>query len=483
MQRHVTDYYLYKWRFMLGYIFVVLIIGLVLSLASFYVPGALREAEMQSSLQSGALSIESIDPAMVVDLPYHILQRVSFIIFGVSIISIKLPSIILGTLTIIGLFLLIRTWFRRNIAVITTILAMTAAPFLFILQDGTPNIMYSFLTIWILFAATYVTRKKLFGTFWKVLTGALMAAALYTPLGIYLVVAVLTTAFFHPHIRYTIKKFSKPRLWIAVVLGLISLVPLIYASFVDRSTLFTLLGIPAQDPELRHNIMLIFSTITGFGSADSGYLIKPLYSIGFMLLIAIGIYKLVTYKYTARSYITLSLSVFLIPLVIFNPERVLYLFPLACLMLALGIATLVTDWYKLFPRNPYARVAGLIPLSIVVLGIAYSGVARFSSNYIYSPAILSHYSNDLRLVEREVARVDTAQKPVVIVAKDKLAFYTMVASFNEQFTVSGELPTTSAKLIVSREAGLKPNAEVTKIITSRFSKDADRFYVYTYTVK
>jgi hypothetical protein len=278
-------------------------------------------------------------------------------------------------------------------------------------------------------------------------------------------------------------KFSRPRLWIAIVLGLVSLAPLVYASFVDRSTLFTLLGIPAHDPEIRHNIMLIFSTITGFGSADSGYLLRPLYSLGFMLLIVIGIYKLVTYKYTARSYITLSLSVFLIPLVIFNPERVLYLFPLACLMVALGIATLITDWYRLFPRNPYARVAGLIPLSIVVLGLAYSGVARYSSNYIYSPAILKHYSNDLRLVDREASLTKGSNKPIVIVSKDMHSFYTMVASFNKQFIVASDLPEASAKLIISRDANITPNAEVEKIITSRFAEHADRFYVYTYTAK
>jgi 4-amino-4-deoxy-L-arabinose transferase-like glycosyltransferase len=456
---------------------------MVLLLAGLYVPGGLRTAEMHSSLQSGALSIESIDPTMVIDLPYHVLQRLSFIVFGVSIISIKLPSLLLGALTIFGLFLLIRTWFRRNIAVITTILAVTAAPFLFIFQDGTPNIIYRFFSIWILFSATYVTRKKLFGTLWKVLTGVLMATALYTPLGVYLVIAVLTTAFFHPHIRYTIKKFSRPRLWIAIVLGIISLVPLVYASFVDRSTLFTLLGIPTRDPEIRHNIMLIFSTVTGFGSADSGYLLKPLYSIGFMLLILIGVYKLVTYKHTARSYVTLSLSVFLIPLVIFNPERVLYLLPLACLMLALGIATLVTDWYKLFPRNPYARVAGLIPLSIVVLGIAYSGIARYSNNYIYNPDILKHYSNDLRLVEREVSLTHGKQKPIVIVSKDDAGFYTMAASFNKNFVVADKLPTASAKIIISRDATVKPSADVEKIITSRFSDNADRFYVYNYSAK
>lgn len=483
MQRHVTDYSLYRWRFLLGYTFIIFVIGIVIGVASLYVPGELRQAEIASSLRSGLLSVESIEPSMVIDLPYHILQRLSFMVFGVSIFSIKLPSIILGTLTVLGLFLLIRTWFRRNIAVITTILAITSVPFLFIMQDGTPNIMYSFLTIWTLFAATYVTRKKLFGTFWKVLTGVMMATALYSPLGIYLVIAVLTTAFFHPHIRYTIRKFSRPRLWVAVILGAASMVPLIYACIVDRATLFTLLGIPNGGVDVKHNIMTIFSLLTGFGSNDFHYLASPLYSIPFILLAAIGIYKLVTYKYTARSYITLTLLVFLLPLVIFNPERILYLFPVACLMLALGMATLITNWYKLFPRNPYARIAGLIPLSILVIGIAYSGVARYTNNYIYNHTILGEYSNDLRLINRQVALHANDGKVFVLVPKASLSFYQMTAKYDPRFIAVASTPQESGTIIADRDARNHASGELTQIVTSRFKEEADRLYIYKFTSK
>ena len=120
MKSHVTDYALYRWRYKIGYSLIFLIVVVILGLTSIYIPGSLREAELSSALESGALSAQSLDPATVVNLPYHILQRLGFMVFGVSTLTIKLPSIILGALTSVGVCLLTRAWFRRNVAVLAT---------------------------------------------------------------------------------------------------------------------------------------------------------------------------------------------------------------------------------------------------------------------------------------------------------------------------------------------------------------------------
>lgn len=489
MQSQVNDFLIYRWRYILGYSFIGLVIAFVVALASVYIPGALRSGEIAASLQSGALSVESLDPRMVIDLPYHILQRLSFMVFGVSIISIKLPSIILGLAAIFGVYLLVRTWFRRNVAILTTAIASTSAQFLFLLQDGTPNIMFSFLTVWLLFAATYVTRKKTFSTFWKVLTGTLMAAALYTPLGIYLVLAVLTTAFFHPHIRHLILRFSRPRLWIGIVLGVLSAAPVIYASILDTDVLLSLAGIPTSGIDLRANLIRVFFDLFGFATPANSYFLRPVYSLGLLLLITIGLYKLFTYKYTARSYIVFTLGLILVPLIILNPEHVTHLFPLSCLMVALGLATLITDWYKLFPRNPYARVAGLIPLSILVLGLSYSGITRYTNAYYYAPQVLAHYSEDLRLVNHEAAKLTSTNQPVTLVASvAELPFYSMAAHYNKTFSVSNapsELPVSKGAVMYTHAAYKvsEPTASANTIITNRMATDADRLYIYTSPAK
>ncbi len=486
MKTRVTDLWLYRWRYAIGYLLATLAVGLVIAIATLYVPGALRQAEIDSALMSGSLSMSSMSPHMVVDLPYHIFQRLCFMMGGVSTLTIKLPSIILGLVTIIGVFVLIRTWFRRNVAVLTTILAATTTLFLFLIQDGTPAIMYSFLTIWILFAATYVTRKKTFSTLWKVVTGVLMATALYTPLGIYLVLAIMTTIFFHPHIRHIVTHFARPRLIIAVLFGILSIVPLVYASIIDPSVALELIGMPTSQLNMAANLKEVGLQLFGFASDSNGYLLRPLFSLGLIMLMAVGVYKLLTYKYTARSYITLTLGLLMVPLVLLNPFHVTDIFPLAVLMIALGLATLINDWYKLFPRNPYARVGGLIPLGILTGGIVLSGVLRYMNNYEYTPGVLRHYSSDLRLLKDQLRYQKAAPGTTRLVTSNKeLPFYNLVAHYDGRFAATTSTVSPPSTIIMTHDA--HQSSTITQvpylIVTNRRAADADRFYIYKTVVK
>ncbi|AGL62633.1 conserved membrane protein of unknown function [Candidatus Saccharimonas aalborgensis] len=481
MRVRVTDFLIYRWRYIVSYGFLIVCVGVVLFIASFYVPGELREAELTSSVQSGSLSIKSLSPSMVIDLPYHVLQRVIFNIFGVSTFTIKLPSLILGVGTVLGLFLLLSTWFRRNVAVFGTIIAVTSTQFLFLVQDGTPGIMHTFVAVWLLFAATYVTRQKLFGTLWKVITLVLIGTALYLPLGSYLVLAILTTSLFHPHIRHIIKRFSRLRFILAIVLGCIAITPLIYASILDPGVARTLLGIPDHSIDFWRNTTQVGTDISGFASQSTGALVRPLYSLSIVLLAGIGLYKLITYKYTARSYITMVWGALLIPLIILNPERVTETFPLAALLMSLGIATLISDWYKLFPRNPYARVAGLIPLTIVIIGIMSLSVLRYIGNYQYNSSILSFYSKDLTLLQRQLTNLkSTSSNTILYAGPSEAAFYTLVAHYDKRFSVDRSFTASNQIVIVAHDARthIPPRTELKEIVTNSRATDGNRFYIY-----
>lgn len=481
MKAHVTDYALYRWRYSIGYLFIIAVVISILAVSALYVPGALRQGEIDAALASGKLSVESIDPAMVVNLPYHLLQRVSFSVLGVTTLSIKLPSIVLGALTAVGVFLLVRTWFRRNVAVLATVLAVTTTQFLFLIQDGTPAITFSFITIWLLTISTYVTRGHTFTTFWKVAAGVLMAAALYVPFGIYVVLALIITASFHPHIRYVIRRVARSRVILAILLGLVAMAPLAYAIVLKPEIGLTLLGLPNHTGHLVDNIVQTGHTMFGLFSPSTSYIIQPLYSLGVMLLMGIGVYKLLTVKHTARSYTVLILSMFVLPIVAINPEHTAVLYPLAVLMIAMGIATLIINWYKLFPRNPYARVAGLVPLSIFAAGMIFTGVMRYINNYTYNPQVLSHYSTDLRILHRTLdAQKSTGDTTRLVVSPNQQPFYTMVAHYDKRFAVATDYVAAPKTLIVAHDAYTekKPSAELVQIVTNRRASDADRFYIY-----
>ena len=115
-------------------------------------PGGLSEAEMQSAIQSDAISGNFLQEGRVVDLPYHLLQKASISIFGLSLYSIKLPSIIIGVLTGFFIVLLLNRWFKSDVAIVGSILTTLSTAFLFLAGSGTPTIMYIFwlaLILWL----------------------------------------------------------------------------------------------------------------------------------------------------------------------------------------------------------------------------------------------------------------------------------------------------------------------------------------------
>jgi len=484
MKFRVVDYTLYRWRYTIGYILLIILVLSALACAAFYVPGALRDGEVQSALASGVLSMHSIDPMTVVNLPYHILQRLSFLAFGVTTLSIKLPSIILGLLTIFGILLLVKVWFRRNIAIIMVAVATTTTQFLFMAQDGTPAIMFNFVAVWLLVACTYMTRTQIFSTFWKVAACVLTATALYIPLGIYIVLALFITASFHPHIRYMIRRIARIRLIIAILLGLVALVPVGEAIILNQKVALSLLGVPTS-MNLQDNILSLGKDIFGFFLASDSYLLRPLYSLGAVVLMAVGAYRFMTVKYTARGYTVFFLILFLVPLVIINPEHVTDLYVLAVLLMAMGVNTLIATWYTLFPRNPYARIAGMIPISVFVVGMVFTGFASFVNNYSYNANALQAYNNDIKLLARNVAANHQQNtKLQVVTTKAQEPFYALVAHYDKRFTVDTDF-TTKQTVIMTHDAYHRhtPDTVVSSIITNRRATDADRFYIYKSVAK
>lgn len=481
MREHVTDYSFYRWRYIIGYSLLIAIIASVLLIAFFFVPGELRQGEMDAAVKSVSLSYKYISPEMVIDFPYHVLQRMTIDLLGFSTLTIKLPSLILGMLTAVGFFFLVKLWFRSNVAIFATILAATSTQFIFMSQDGTPTIMYTFLSVWLLLAGTMVTRQKIFGTLWKVLVCVLTATLLYSPLGVYLVIAVLTTMIFHPHIRFIVRRLQPTKVGLAIILGLAAITPLLYASVTDSSVGLTILGIPPGDIQLKSNLMVVIKDVFGFSVESSSHYLRPFYSLGAFLLIAVGTYKLLTQKYTARSYIIIVWGLLLVPFIVMVPSHIHSVYVIFSMLIALGIATLIADWYKLFPRNPYARVIGLVPLTIIVVGIVVSGVMRYMNNYQYNSTVLKHYSKDLVLLKNELNTYGNSKTKIQLITTQKeQPFYAAVAKYDDRLVVTSTDTNRLSTVIITRE--MHPTVAHTtdphRIITNSRAVDADRFYIY-----
>lgn len=483
MKTRITEYWIYKHRYALSYSLVILLIVAGLVAAMLFIPSGLRSAEMSSAVESGQLTFEEFNPQAVINLPYHLFQRASIELLGVSELSLKLPSIILGFASVIGMFYLVKEWFRHNVAVITVLLTATLPSFVFLAQDATPHIYSIAVAIWLLACGTSVTRRRKPPILWKTMFGVLLVLNMYAPLGIYLNVAVISTIIFHPHIRHLTRRLNINRIVVAACFSVIVLAPLLYSLVMQPSIGLQLVGIPENKPDIVANAIELGKTLFWKTDQTNG-MYQPIFSAGVLLIMLIGFVRFLQVKYTARSYIIWLWALMLIPLLLLNPEYSTAIIPLAMLMIAMGMNTLISEWYRLFPYNPYARVLGLLPLSVIVIGIVLSAASRYSLNYYYNPAIVNQFSNDTRLLKEAVSQTKASKDnpiPVVINDKDK-SYFQLLSRYDDRVKVVSESNGLAYPYILSHDViSDKTNStrQPSYIAVNSRSSDSDRFYLYT----
>jgi hypothetical protein len=195
----------------------------------------------------------------------------------------------------------------------------------------------------------------------------------------------------------------------------------------------------------------------------------PFFGLGSMLIITLGVYHVIRNRVTAKSYMIMLWVLCLAPVIIFNPDFTSIAFLPLVLLLASGLSLLLSHWYELFPRNPYARVGGLIPLIVLVAALVFSGADRYIYGYKYDPNIAPNFSRDLKLIPADTKNI--------VVTNDELAFYKIIASHNKQFIIS-TLPISNTFLATREVKKMFDGYEIGQIITTSNYNQGDRFYLY-----
>jgi 4-amino-4-deoxy-L-arabinose transferase-like glycosyltransferase len=466
----VSQFFLYRWRYVIGYTLVGLLLAGLLVFAGLYIPGGVSPEEIRSTIRSDALSFSDPQSLAIAHLPYYLLQAGIFHFFGVYDFTIKLPSLILALISAVGLIILLRRWFKPNIAVLASLIAISTGQFLFIAQNGAPGIMYVFWPVTLLLLGTQITRGKRFRFLWKALFAIAAALSLYTPLSIYPLIAIVLALILHPHLRAAVRRLSKVKIGFVSLLALVFLAPLAYSIYLNPQLGLTLLGAPTPwPPNILDNLTILLKQYFLFWEPSTTTLMTPVFGFGSVLLLGLGLYRLIHTRDTTRSYLIIIWIICLIPVIILNPRFTSVIFVPAVLLLAAGLTSLISYWYRLFPRNPYARIAGLLPLILLVVVLIGSGLDRYIYGYHYDPNTAVNFSKDLKLIPKKTTQL--------VVSNDELAFYQVVAKHRQNLTVS-TLPAGDS-FVATRDA--KSNYAgytIDQIIATTYAKDSDRLYIY-----
>lgn len=468
----ISQITLYKYRYFLGYTVIVALMLIVLVIDINTIPNGISRAEMDSAVISMHLNpMESL--SWIVNAPHHVIQRIAIESFGLSRFTLIVPSLIFAILTIIFFNMTIRRWYSGGIAVISTMIVSTSAAFMLLARSGTPEIMLPFWTVLFVYAGVgfLINHEKAF--FWKILIVLSSIGLIYTPYGIYTLIACAIGGVAHPHVRSRLRHIKPTRIVILAVIGLIGIVPLVIYALQQPSQFVALIGldhIPSSIDQLRSNAANIASLYLDFtNSRVVGPYITPVFNIASVALMLFGVFRLAQKHHTARAYVMLTwVGVTALVMVILNQSPQISLMP-AMFLLAFGITTLINEWYELFPRNPYARLAGMIPLGILLFGISGSNLTHYFNSFRYTPS--QAYSASLSAVKQSV-KLEGNRSVTVVTDTDSKPFYEILRKDYSNLTVTDQLPSkiSSPTLVLPSVSSVYPDKSPSRVFVT-WTKD------------
>ncbi|MGB3023458.1 MAG: glycosyltransferase family 39 protein [Candidatus Saccharimonadales bacterium] len=421
----IRELLLYRYRFIAGLtVFLVATVFLVM-IRTDLAPTGLSTAEMQSAATSATFKFSQPLAQSVIDLPYRLSQKLTMSVFGVTEFAIVLPSMVFAILTAVAFLQMVRRWFRPNVALITGLIFVTSAAFLTLARTGFAEIMTTFWLSLLLLAVTNIIHPEGKTKLWFLALVLILPLSLYTPLMIYPIAAITIAGLVHPHVRFTINHMSKNQYAIGIGIMLVLLAPLIVSVTTQPSYGLQLLGVPTQSlssSELIVNAKNVVKTFFNLSATVVGSIPQPMFGAASFIIIVLGFLKTAQDWHSARSYMLLIWSALYIPLAILNPDKILIALIPAYLYMAIGIETLIREWYKLFPHNPYARLTGLLPLVILLGGIMTSNVAQYFYGYLYGTPT-TRYSEQLTATRKILDRKENKDAIMTTIVKPEEGYF------------------------------------------------------------
>ena len=468
----ISKLFLYRYRFVIGYVLLGLAFTILLFLLPFIAQNGLSEVEIDSATSSYYLGQHGILNGDIVDLPYRLLQKLSISVLGLTVFSVKLPSIIIGLILGFLLVLLLNRWFKSNVSLLSSCLVILSTPFLFLAGSGTPLIMLVFWPTLLLWLGSKIQGEKRPKPFYSLIFAVVMLLSVFTPYMVYFAVFCILFVAFQPHLRFIVKDLPKLPLTIVGLFLVAGFVILGTSIIKHPQTLMELLF--ARDFQLGlffHNIATGLAPVFSWHNNIEGVFLAPLISLPTFVLGLIGLFSTTKGFFASRNSIASILLLFCLVITGFNPNAVIFFILPYSVLIAHGLKYVLEKWYGLFPENPYARVSAIFPLVILYAVMIIPNLLQYIYGYRYNPSVADEFNYNL-----EVIRNNLSDETLLVY--EHYDFYKILEA-STSLSITKE-PLDSSKLAVL----YKPESELdgytlTRIITSPMRNNSDIIYLYT----
>lgn len=386
----------YAWRpaLLLGFLSSLLYFLLWFKLGTLTPGLSSSEATAQAHLALRDISFRSIlDNPLY--LPYSLVLYVLQALGLHGPTALRGVSAMVGTISAIAFYLLIRRWHSPRLAVFGTLLFATGSWFLHLARYGSTDILYVGI-IAVLLTGVWLQqskRRRLMLAF--VLVASTMY--MYVPGMIWF---ILLTGIWQAKRLVNEMKYVPWWYNTLVAIGAILLLfPLAWSVINHPGLLKPLLGLPENMPQLGdilQNLINIPTHIFVSGPKNPavwlpGTSYLDIFS-GIMLII--GIYWSIFRLKLDRVRITYGVILLGSALIILGgPVSMALLIVPLYLLITAGMTFMLQQWYTVFPRNPIARTTGTLLLSIAVLVTVFYHINHYFIAWPNTPAVREAFSH------------------------------------------------------------------------------------------
>lgn len=318
------------------------------------------------------------------DAPYKMLILIAVATGHHSWLATRIAAACFGVLLSAVFFIVVRGWYGYRVGLLTTVMFITSGGLLHAARLGTPAILQMSLLLFI--GALFWIRRTEHPTLLSYVMVIAFALLWYVPGLIWF--ELLAFVLLRKGITHQVSRtgWLHRSGWAATALVLLA--PLLYAFYKSPALIRGFAGLPNHFAPITQMLANVGNAVLSLGIrsplnpvATVGH--APVLNIVELILFILGLYLLIKKYYVTRSIGILSaLLLALILIFLGGPVRVTTLVPLVYLCIAGGLALLIKQWLRVFPRNPIAQGVGV---TLVVVMIFFSILYQWRSYFVAWP--------------------------------------------------------------------------------------------------
>lgn len=357
-------------------------ISLVVALYAFQLGSfiSLSPAEAATAAANQSLRAVAADP---LNLPYKLLDSVFLHLpFGPLELRARAASIVLALGCSLLFYFIVRRWHGGTSAFLALLVFASSGWLLQTGRFGSGLIMLTFMVLAMIAAAVWInsSEPQPDGRPFLLYVFA-CCAALFVPAGLWFVLAA--TLVFRKKLLEHAREAGRLQLMAAGLLVIIALTSLAFAMVRQPDQAQQWIGLPLAYPE--------YIVMAKQAAASLAYLIArgpylpevwlahtPVLDVASSVLLLLGAVFYARHWSNCRVKLLITFTLLGIVLITLHGAYALaYLVPIAYLVVATGLTYLIRQWYRVFPRNPFAHGLAVIALTGMLLAIGAYHTQRY----------------------------------------------------------------------------------------------------------